>query len=570
MSEQKNNQKLEASLKQLSSKQRAEVEKEAREARQWKRYGIITAIILVLVAALLFWDAGFVQRSAAALKVGSKSYSAVDLDYYFYTEYNGVSTYASYYGLDTSKSLKEQTTYSGQTWYDYLCDEAKEQATQVGILSQEAKEEGYTISEDGQKNIDDMMDSLTDAAKSNNVSEKYYLSRVFGRHMTPAVFKRNVEEYFYAMDYQESKTEGFEVSDEDIQKYYDENKSTLDTYDFECYSIDAEAESTTDADGNTVEPTDAENAAAAEKAKKLAEKLEKAIKSGDSKQVEKLISENGLTDMSDLSSQSFQYYSFNDWLTDEGRKAGDITISEETREETIEDEDTDTADSSAEVDTADSAEASTSTSAESEPATRTIITNYYVLKFNKRYIDNYYGANIRTLTVSANTVETEDENAETTYDYDTAKAKAEELEKQFVAAGANEDAFNALDTAHDEEGEEAEDADEVDASSSAAGEDAETEHYHNELQENIKKGSLSDELEAWVYGKEQRKAGDYTIIKDEANHCYKLVYFVGWSDVYYWQTVAQDSIRSDKYDDWYDEAGEKYTVSTTWLYAQVG
>lgn len=100
--------KQDEELKGLSMKERKKVLEERKEKRRRKWYIAIGIVVVVLVAGLLFFDSGVLQRNLPALKVGDKSYSAAELDYYYYSGYNSYSTYAAYYGLDTSKSLKDQ------------------------------------------------------------------------------------------------------------------------------------------------------------------------------------------------------------------------------------------------------------------------------------------------------------------------------------------------------------------------------------------------------------------------------------------------------------------------------
>ena len=108
--------KGEDALKGLSMKERKKALEEKKEKRRTKLYIAIGVVVAILVAALLFFDGGTLQRSMTAMTVGDKTYSAAEVDYYFYSSYNSASTYAKYYGLDTSKSLKDQEIYEGTTW----------------------------------------------------------------------------------------------------------------------------------------------------------------------------------------------------------------------------------------------------------------------------------------------------------------------------------------------------------------------------------------------------------------------------------------------------------------------
>ncbi|MCD8353267.1 MAG: hypothetical protein LUC47_02995, partial [Clostridiales bacterium] len=234
--------KLEASLRNLSGGQRSQAEAKKKEQRRWKLYGALAAVIAVLVVALLFWDSGTIQKRSTALTIGEKSYTSVDVSYYYYLQYNSISTYASYYGLDTSVSLKKQEAYEGKTWYAYIRDYAESVLTSVSILAQEGEAAGYELSEDGQANIDETLADIEETCDDYDITTSYYLKQMYGRYMTLDRFTTLITEYYYAMDYQEYKTSSFEVTEDEMAEYYEENKDTLDTYDYACYYIDAEPE----------------------------------------------------------------------------------------------------------------------------------------------------------------------------------------------------------------------------------------------------------------------------------------------------------------------------------------
>lgn len=84
--------------------------------------------------------------------------------------------------------------------------------------------------------------------------------------------------------YQSAYADSLGITDEDIQAYYEENASTLDTYDYRYIYLSGKAASTTDEDGNTVEPTEEETKAAMEAAKAKADAFVAAVNSSDDKE----------------------------------------------------------------------------------------------------------------------------------------------------------------------------------------------------------------------------------------------------------------------------------------------
>lgn len=59
-----------------------------------------------------------------------------------------MASYVSYYGLDTSLSLKSQKLSDGQTWFDYFMSGAKSNVEGLLALNEAANADGVTLSDD--------------------------------------------------------------------------------------------------------------------------------------------------------------------------------------------------------------------------------------------------------------------------------------------------------------------------------------------------------------------------------------------------------------------------------------
>ena len=504
-------------LKGLSMKERKKVLEARKEKRRRKWYIAIAIVVAVLIAGLLFFDSGVLQRRMTALKVGEKTYSAAELDYYYYSSYNGVSSYASYYGLDTSKSLKEQEIYSGTTWYDYFRDNAKNTLTNVAVLIQEAEKAGYSLSEEGRQTVEDNLQELKDTCKENGYSVAYYLNATYGEYMNYATYEKVITDNQLAQEYETKMKESFEQSDKDVDAYYKEHSAELDTFTYQAYLVPVSTEAGTDAEGNTEEPTEEETKAAKAEAKKGAKALETALADGNEDKVAELVEAYGATDYSNQAYDGFSSYDFSDWLTDKDRKAGDVTT--------------------VKYETEDAEE-------------KTTLNGYYVVRFEKRYLDKYRNAFFRNILVAAEAEKDEDDKAKTdgdgntVYDYDAAKKTAEELQTKWQDNGGDGDAFGAL----------AEDNSKDGASSGNGG-----------LYEDVAKTDVSEALKRWLFDKE-RKAGDHAVLKDEDNTGDQLVYFEKYSENYHWQEVCISALQDEAYTEWYDGVAKDYKDSTTFMY----
>ena len=261
-------------------------------SRKAKLYWAIGIVIVILVAALLIWHNFFYgNKNAVAATVGDHEYTTTEVAYYYNSVANNYISQAQQYsqlgmdmGYDTSLSPSEQTynEEDGTTYADYFLQQALDQLQRVTILCDAAEQEGYTLSEEGQQSVEDNMDALyTYSVQSGAGSEESYLRMIYGRNMTKSLFEEMLTNAILADEYAQSKSDSFTYSDEDLETYYEENAASLDSYEYRyCYIYADIPESTTDEDGNTVEPTEEETQAAMDAASAEADAMVAEVQSG--------------------------------------------------------------------------------------------------------------------------------------------------------------------------------------------------------------------------------------------------------------------------------------------------
>ena len=123
----------------------------------------------------------------------------------------------------------------------------------ISALETAASEAGYTLSDDDKAYVDEAISSTKKAAESYGYAYDGYLKAMYGKYMTPSAFKTCVEREALVNGYQSAYADSLGITDEDIQAYYEENASTLDTYDYRYIYLSGKAASTTDEDGRIVE-----------------------------------------------------------------------------------------------------------------------------------------------------------------------------------------------------------------------------------------------------------------------------------------------------------------------------
>ena len=453
-------------------KRKEEKEKEKKEER------ISTAIGIVVLVALVCLVASFPIRTYLAthetyVVVNGEAVNKVEFDYqYNLTKNNYITQYGSYltyFGLDTSKDLSTQMYSDTLTWQDYFEQNAVESLKQNKALMAEAKAAGFTYDTTDEYNT--FKETIKTSAAAAGVSDKEYVRSIYGSYATMGRIEEYVKNDMVMNAYYQKLQEDNAPSDDEIQSYYEENKATYDSVDYRLTTIEADlptepteladpveetaADTTGTTDGTAAtdstqdtayQPSDAEIAKAMEDAKVLADDAEKTVaKDGEAHENEKKSSVN---------------YLISDWLFDDARKAGDTTV----------------------------------------------ITNdnshcYYVVAFEKRYLDETPSADVRVI------IPTEDKTGE-------------EILEEWKNGAATEDSFAELCKKYTQD-------------TSAV--------ENGGLFEQVTKTGMTEELSNWIFDN-SRQAGD-TVAITVSDTAYVL-YYIG-QDQPEWKINIKNTLVSD-------------------------
>ncbi|MBR5782736.1 MAG: peptidylprolyl isomerase [Clostridia bacterium] len=231
--------------------------KKAKQEKITRVISIVAAIVLVVaVAGMITYttiestnrQSGTYLKNDIALESANYTVTNAQQMYFFQNYYSSFvssnSDSLSYFGLDTSKSLKEQTcpytTEDGKsmTWYEYFMDATVAQVEQTMVLAEAAREAGVTLSEDDQKNIESTLSQVT--------------PENFAPGLTSDDVKACLEMAMLAANYQTQVTDAIEYTDADIEKYYTDNKNNYDMVDYRMYSFNYADEEDKEDDGKTM------------------------------------------------------------------------------------------------------------------------------------------------------------------------------------------------------------------------------------------------------------------------------------------------------------------------------
>lgn len=453
-------------------KRKEEKEKEKKEERISTTVGIVFLVALVCLVAS-FPIRTYLATHETYVVINGEEVNKVEFDYVYNTSKNNYITqygsYLSYFGLDTSKDLSTQMYSETLTWQDYFEQNAVESLKQNKALMAEAKAAGFTYDTTDEYNT--FKETIKTSAAAAGVSDKEYVRSIYGSYATMGRIEEYVKNDMVMNAYYQKLQEDNAPSDDEIQSYYEENKATYDSVDYRLTTIEADlptepteladpveetaADTTGTTDGTAAtdstqdtayQPSDAEIAKAMEDAKVLADDAEQTVaKDGEAHENEKKSSVN---------------YLISDWLFDDARKAGDTTV----------------------------------------------ITNdnshcYYVVAFEKRYLDETPSADVRVI------IPTEDKTGE-------------EILEEWKNGAATEDSFVELCKKYTQD-------------TSAV--------ENGGLFEQVTKTGMTEELSNWIFDS-SRQAGD-TVAITVSDTTYVL-YYIG-QDQPEWKINIKNTLVSD-------------------------
>ena len=353
---------------------------EEKERKSWKRFKIVSIVILAAVAVSIVFSIGtsFYNRytvlNQTYFQVGDHDITRLEYNYYFNNVYNNfISMYGSYVsmmGLDTTMDLDEQT-YPGNenmTWKDYFDQSAVAQIQQVKAMADEARENGFEY--DSSEDMASYETEIAAQAESASVTESDFYTLMYGDYATQSRIEPFVEENLLATAYYDHLVEENQPADDEIAAYYEENKNAYDTVTYRSFYFEVEtdteeettseettaAEETTASEETTAEETtaseqetettseeetgmtDEEIAAAMDELKVQADEMAARLEAGED--FEDLCVEYATEDQKEnyggeedgSLTEEGSYYGAPtvaaDWLFDESRQEGDITVLE--------------------------------------------------------------------------------------------------------------------------------------------------------------------------------------------------------------------------------------------------
>ncbi len=182
-------------------------------------------------------DAGYTSYTATAEQLTDEVLSSViatcgdrtltnrALSLYYWQQYYAfASAYGSYlaYFMDTSLGLDEQLYGENVTWQQQFIDRAVVMFQHVSALAQRAEAEGFTLGEDDQAYLDELIDNLSQAAAGYGYeSADAFLQLQFGPGVTAQDYLSYAADSTLALAYLQSLVAQHSYTSDDVSAYYD-------------------------------------------------------------------------------------------------------------------------------------------------------------------------------------------------------------------------------------------------------------------------------------------------------------------------------------------------------------
>ena len=479
---------------------------EAKKERSRKiTIGVIAAIVICIVLAIgAKVYSKYQDVNGTYISIGDHEITKGEFDYYYnncyYSYVNNYGQYISYFGLDTSKPLDQQSYSDTMTWKDYFEQQAVNQMKMVYALKDAGEAEGFVY--DTAEEVENNMQTISDAADNAEMKVAEYLTSQFGEYAKTDKIRKYMADSSYAAAYYNEIDGAIEVSDDEINAYYEENKDDFDSVDYLMCTIKADIpeDEATEADGG-----EAETEELSEEEKTAKEAAEAAVRDAAMAEAQKQ-AESMLAEVTDKESFLAVYDKYAtdteteaehigsakssvvstgaaDWLFDSARKAGDITVIENSGSD-----------------------------------------SWCVVLFEDRYLKHEKTFDMRHILVQFEQEETDSETGETEVTEEAkaaAKAEAEKIYQEWKDGAATEDSFAELANTYSD-----------DTGSNTNG----------GLYEAVYDGRMVSSVNDWLFD-ESRKTGDTGLVETE--YGWHVMYFVG-ENAERWHVNIENTLHSNK------------------------
>ena len=180
----------------------------------------------------------YMNPASVVATVDGQKISIGMYDYYYASIVSYYEQYASYgyYSLDTTKDYSKQYTTDDDgnkiSWQKFFETEALKEVEQITTYYSKALEEGVTLTSAQKKTIEKQISTLKDSASQNDVSLDQYIKANFGTYCSEDTIRIMLEQYYLSANYKGKFKSETKVTDNDVDKYYNDHKNDYKKIEF--------------------------------------------------------------------------------------------------------------------------------------------------------------------------------------------------------------------------------------------------------------------------------------------------------------------------------------------------
>lgn len=180
----------------------------------------------------------YMNPASVVATVDGQKISIGMYDYYYASIVSYYEQYASYgyYSLDTTKDYSKQYTTDDDgnkiSWQKFFETEALKEVEQISTYYSKALEEGVTLTSAQKKTIEKQISTLKYSASQNDVSLDQYIKANFGTYCSEDTIRIMLEQYYLSANYKGKFKSEAKVTDNDVDKYYNDHKNDYKKIEF--------------------------------------------------------------------------------------------------------------------------------------------------------------------------------------------------------------------------------------------------------------------------------------------------------------------------------------------------
>lgn len=220
------------------------MEKNKKLKSNWIKYASIGVICLLVVGIVFSINNTRKKTKDAYVKVGDQYLNKVEYEFFENTYKNNFKSAYIDTGIvanvDLEKDLSKQKYKDGKTWEDFFRDGTEKTIKETYVLNKEYEK---NKKQDKFKNIDkediykEFISFVDEQAKASDTTRSEMIHIMFGPNADENNIKECVTKFTIASRIPDMLIDDYKITDDDINKYYDEHRDDYDTVSFRMLEI---------------------------------------------------------------------------------------------------------------------------------------------------------------------------------------------------------------------------------------------------------------------------------------------------------------------------------------------